>query len=143
MNIATLNQSGASNPLFANFRAAFRQKMEDFKGLAQAVNSGDLTSAQTALDAVTKDIQSDRRIANSGKSDQINKDLAALGDAIKSGDTDATKQAFTTLAQDLKGVRHGGHHHRVDNDGDADDGGSAPVTPAGDEASAGTLNVTA
>jgi len=132
ITIMNITATTGSNPVLKNFSDSLRQRFQDFKALGTAIESGDLTSAQTALAAVQKDIQNDPRIAKSAKSDQITKDLAALGDAIKSGDTTATKQAFATLTQDLKGLRHGRHAHKADNDGDKDDGGTgadAATTP--------------
>ena len=143
MSISPFTGGTAANALQNNFRAAFKQKTEDFKALASAIQSGDLTGAQSAYDTVAKDIQNNPRIAKSGKNDQINKDLSTLGDAIKAGNADAAKQAFATLARDLKGLRHGGHKHEVENDGDADDGGSTPVPTANASANDGTSTLNA
>jgi len=121
ITIMNITATTGSNPVLKNFSDSLRQRFQDFKALGTAIESGDLTSAQTALAAVQKDIQNDPRIAKSAKSA-----------AIKSGDTTATKQAFATLTQDLKGLRHGRHAHKADNDGDKDDGGTgadAATTP--------------
>jgi hypothetical protein len=141
-----MNISSCSNAYQPKVGGSFRPRFHDFKALGQALQSGDLAGAQTALDAFTKDIQNDPRLAKSGKSDQITKDLAALSDAIKTGSADDAKKAFATLTQDLKGLRQGHHHHKADNDGDADDAVSGGVPPPAPTAAAPlsiTLNTTA
>jgi hypothetical protein len=148
MNISACGCGNAAQSLQSNLRAAFHQKLEDFKTLAKAIDSGDTSGAQTALDTVTKNLQNDPRIAKSGQSEKINQDLAALGEALKSGNADDAKKAFATLAQDLKALHPGGHHHhhRVDNDGDGDDAAASSGTGATDSATAAvgnTLNAVA
>jgi len=127
------SQTSATNP--------FKQQFEDFKSLDKAVQSGDLSSASTALSAYQQDIQN--APANSplaklfADGTPASKDLQALQTAIQNNDTTGAQKAMASLKQDLQSARktHGHHHHhRADNDGDADDSGAA----AGASSSSGT-----
>ena len=93
------------------------------KALVDGINSGDLTSAKTAFDALEKGRQSGGAAsstagATTGTS-QRDQDVAALGKALDSGDADAAKQALAKLRDDGKnaaGANKGTqgahpHHH--------------------------------
>jgi hypothetical protein len=49
--------SSATNPFSNYLQSRYNQQIQDFQGLASAVQSGDLASAQKALTAFQKDIQ--------------------------------------------------------------------------------------
>lgn len=108
---------------------------QDFRSLSAALQSGDISSAQSAFATLQNDLKS--APANSKASALLDpntpagKDFKALQDALKSGDVKAAQTAFVTLRKDLQaGKAHGHHHHhKADNDGDADDkgGGSSGV----------------
>lgn len=89
------------------------------KALVDGINSGDLTSAKTAFDALEKDRQragtasSSTTGATTGTS-QRDQDIAALGKALDNGDADAAKQALAKLRDDGKqaaGANQGAHPH--------------------------------
>jgi hypothetical protein len=95
------------------------------KALVDGINSGDLTSAKTAFDALEKDRLRGGAAASStaGAStatSQRDQDIAALGKALDSGDADAAKQALAKLRDDGKNAARanqgaqgaqGAHHH--------------------------------
>lgn len=102
------------------------------KSLADSINSGDLTSAKAAFDALQKNRPSSSTSASttsatSGTSgttgtSQRDQDMAAIGKALQSGDADAAKQALAKMQQDHKSAEasgkthgkqaaHGAHHH--------------------------------
>jgi hypothetical protein len=69
------------------------------KALVDGIDSGDLTSAKTAFDALEKDRQRGGAAASSTAgattgTSQRDQDIAALGKALDSGDADAAKQAL-------------------------------------------------
>jgi ribosomal protein S20 len=148
------NAYPATSAYQANAFAGFRQKMQDFKGLANALQSGDISSAQSAFATVQNDLQSAQ---SNGKTspllDQntpVGKDFQTLQAALKSGDIKAAQDAFATLTQDMRKAH--GHHNakRADNDGDADDGGTQSAASSTDsssdvfsQVSSPALNVTA
>jgi hypothetical protein len=78
------------------------------KALVDGINSGDLTSAKTAFDALEKDRQRGGAAASSTAgatttgTSQRDQDIAALGKALDSGDADAAKQALAKLRDDGK-----------------------------------------
>jgi hypothetical protein len=140
MNVC--NCSSASQTYQNTVHQGFLQRMQDFKGLANALQSGDLTSAQSAFDTLQTDLQnapaSSKTSALLDQTTTVGKDLKAVQDALQSGDLKAAQDAFTTLKQDLRGAHraHGHHHgHRVGNDSNADDGTSATTTTAPDSSS--------
>ncbi len=94
-------------------QAALKQRMEDFKALGQALQSGDLKSAQGAFQALENDIQQSQAAMQSGSAAQSNpiaQDMNTIQQALQSGNLDAAKQAFQDLQQKLA-AHHGHHHH--------------------------------
>ena len=93
------------------------------KKLVDGIDSGDLTSAKTAFDALEKDHQRGGAAASSTTgatttgTSQRDQDVAALGKALDSGDADAAKQALARLRDDGKNAAgasqgaQGAHHH--------------------------------
>jgi hypothetical protein len=92
-----------------------KQRMQDFQSLSQALQSGDLSSAQSAFAT----LQSNLTQNSSGPSpfsdpnSQASKDLAAVGTALKSGDVSGAQDAMATLQKDMKAARGGHHHHHA------------------------------
>jgi hypothetical protein len=95
------------------------------KALVDGIDSGDLTSAKTAFDALEKGRQHGGAATSStagatGGTSQRDQDIAALGKALDSGDADAAKQALAKLRDDGKNAAganqsaqgaQGAHHH--------------------------------
>ena len=91
----------------------------DLTAMMSAVQSGDLTSAQTAWKQMQSDMASGsmpppppgpppswgtRTDSTSSDSDTATDDLSKLLDAVKSGDTDAMKTSATAFAKDLQNI---------------------------------------
>ncbi len=112
--------SSATDSYWNNIQTWLNQQMQDFRGLASAVQSGDLSSAQKALAAFQQDIQNNPQgplaTALADPNSQISKDFQALQTALKSNDASAAQDAFAALTQDLKSMHHHRHHHKVNND---------------------------
>ena len=128
MNVSSV--SSAQQPTSTD---GFGQLFKDFKGIGSAIQSGDLTTAASALTSFQNDLQSTTgknplsQLFNNNST--LSSDLTSLQNALKSNDPTAAQNAFKTLAKDMQsamktGKSHGHHHHKVDNDGDADDGGT-------------------
>jgi ribosomal protein S20 len=119
MSITPVSSSSSSqidNP-YADVRT-------DFKNLTDAIQNGDLASAQTAFQAIQQ----------SGVTPPPNsplaKDLTAIGQALSSNDVSAAQQALQQLQSDAhsgqaKG-RHGHHHHHGSSTASTTD----PTTPS-------------
>jgi hypothetical protein len=130
-----------TNPYQTPSTDGFIHLFNDFKGIGGAIQSGDLTTAQSALTTFQNDLQS-----NTGKNplsqlfsnnSTLGNDLTALQSALKSNDPTAAQNAFKTLIQDMQSAMktqraHRHHHHRAEaeNDGDADDGGQNSTSTA-------------
>jgi len=112
-------------------RSLMHQWMQDFKQLASALQSGDLTGAQKAYAALQQLQQSNQpggQSSNgqpaSSSNNPLQNDFAALGQALSSGDLSTAQSAFSQLQSDMKAAfqngasgavqsaHHGHHHHR-------------------------------
>lgn len=92
-----INSSGATGATQGVGMANWQQKQQNFKDLFSSLQTGDLTSAQTALKNLT------------GGSGTVNSSspLAAIAQALQSGDLSGAQKA----AQDFQTKRAGHHHH--------------------------------
>jgi outer membrane protein assembly factor BamD (BamD/ComL family) len=94
------NVSSTTSPYQANFK----QRFQDFKALASALQSGNLSGAQQAFTTFQSDLQQTQQ---SGQNSQpfdpnspVGKDFQALQSALQSGDLSSAQQSFATLRQD-------------------------------------------
>ena len=78
--------SSATNPFTKYIQNQYKPPIHDVQGLASAVQSGDLSTAQTALTAFQKDIQNNPQgplaTALADPNSQISKDFQALQTAL-------------------------------------------------------------
>jgi len=89
----------------------FKQVKDDFQQLGQALQSGDLNTAQQAF-AALQQLMPNLSAGNQNNSQSpLLADLNAVGKALQSGDLSAAKAAFAKLQQDVQSVNKG-HHHR-------------------------------
>jgi hypothetical protein len=124
-----MNISSISNQTTAQYQPSlegpFKQRFQDFRALQSALQSGNLSDAQSAFAAFQNDIQNGSKdpgtLGNGTQQAQTAKDLQALGDALKSGDVAAAQKAFATVKQDMQAMRGQHHHghHKAASDGDA------------------------
>ncbi|HTI69365.1 MAG TPA: hypothetical protein VMF06_05340 [Candidatus Limnocylindria bacterium] len=145
----TVSGTASSASLYsADTQNTWKQRRQDFKSLESALQSGDLSSAQTAFSAVQKDIKSSPP-GTKGKdpfsnNPQASRDFQALQSALQSGDLASAQKAFASFQTDVKGA-HGARHHRPpppsdvsgDTDGSMSNSQAAAQTTAG--GSVGTL----
>ena len=101
--------SGASPNTYESPLAGRRQKLD---ALENALQSGDLESAQTAFAALQPQSAQSASIGAVGANtrNQFASDLQAVGQALKAGDLTGAQQAFALMPQH----RHHGHHHGAD-----------------------------
>jgi DNA-binding FadR family transcriptional regulator len=138
-----------------DWRNVMKQWKQDFKQLATALQSGDLTGAQKAFQALQQLQQSNQpggQSSNgqpgSSSNNPIQNDFAALGKALSSGDLSGAQSAFSQLQTDMQaagpngasgGVQsahHGHHHHR--HVSSASDSDSSTADQTASTASAGS-----
>ena len=141
MSIASISSSTASQSL-TDLRAMHKQQRSDFQSLSKALQSGDLSAAQTAFAQWQKDKGAlTSNPAAAGKPSQASSPLAAdilaLGSALQSGNINDAQQAMGQLKLDMKaarGARGAGKTesaNETENDGDQDDAGASKSAKGG------------
>ena len=95
-----------------NGQNSFKQWQQDFDDLGSALQSGDLSKAQTAYSALVQNTPSNSQAQNSQQSgtSSIGADFTALGQALQSGNVSDAQTAYAKVQQDLQSA-HGHHHH--------------------------------
>jgi hypothetical protein len=115
--------SSATNPYQTTNQNGFAQIAQAFQAVGSALQSGDLSTAQSALASFQQTLQAgaqsnSQTSANQpfGKNSQANTDYQNLTSALQSGSLSGAQQAYTSLQNDLKSTQsahsaHKGHHH--------------------------------
>jgi len=127
-----------------SLRNLSQQQNTEFQQLAQALQSGNLSSAQQVLGTLTSGT------ATSGlQSLQLTQDLNQLGSALQSGNLSSARQAYSTIQQNLQSSHPlTAHHNRPHRDTGSQfltsgfPGSSTPGSPAASNISQ-LLNLTA
>jgi len=99
---------------FTAIRQAFGQ-------LTTALQSGDLSSAQSAFASIGQ-------AGGANSNGPFGAALQQIGDALQSGNLGQAQQALDQLQQQMQAAR-GHHHHHADKDGDSDQTQAATGTP--------------
>ncbi len=89
---------------------------QNFQQLSQAVQSGDLASAQQAYAALTQNLPSQGANAGNGQFQQA---IQSIGSALQSGNISGAQNALQALQTQMKGAHHGHHHHGQTQQADA------------------------
>jgi len=127
--------------------ATLGQRHQDFDALQSALQTGNITSAQSAFAAFLQDVQKTALTAGPNSlfapGTQTSHDLQALGNALKSANLTGAQTAFASLKQDIQtmGLSASGQpvtyiHHRQSH---ADIAGNQVGTIASDPASIGSI----
>jgi hypothetical protein len=104
--------SSATNPYSLQTNSSYKARKTEFSTMAQAINAGDLPTAQTALASFLNSAQGTTNTNSLFSSNtQVGKDIQALQSALQSGDTKGAQGALQTLQADLSRVMGGKHHH--------------------------------
>ncbi len=105
------SQSSQQNSPFKN----------DVSAVIGAIQSGDLTGAQTALKTLEQDQQSRFGNGPAHGPGTFKNDLQSLFQAVQSGDLTSAQQSLSAVQTDMKasGAGHHHHHHHGGNNGDA------------------------
>jgi len=112
-------QSSQSNP------SAFQQIKSEFQQLGQALETGNLSQAQSDFATLSQNIsaanQSSGATTPATNNSPAAQAFAQLGQDIQSGNLQGAQQDFTNLQQDVQqsssqqvGGRHGHHHHHAE-----------------------------
>jgi hypothetical protein len=99
--ITDLSQQQRQNPL--------QQMRQDFSQLASALQSGDLSTAQSAYSNLQQLLQAQQSgsasSTGSTPANTIQNDFAALGQALQSGDIGQAQTAFSQMQKDFQAAR--------------------------------------
>lgn len=95
------------------------ERQKEFNELADALKSGDLSSAQQAFSAWQQlfatssgNSQSQTQTAQQDTAkNSVTADISSLGQALQSGDLTAAQTDFTQLQTDIQTLGKGQHHH--------------------------------
>ena len=102
-----------------------QQRQQDFKSIANALQSGDLSTAQSAfasllqtfpnssspVNNLTQNAATVSATGSSNSANSVSSDLSALGQAIQSGDLTGAQNDFSKLMRDMQSIGGGHHHH--------------------------------
>jgi ribosomal protein S20 len=96
-------------------QANFQQMSTYFNQLGQALQSGDLSGAQSVFASLQQLLPSSSanqaQTAQQTSQSTFNTDINALGQALQSGDLSKARDAFAKLQQDMQAAHKGHHHH--------------------------------
>ena len=109
MNISSIFSAYSANQSSSSAPSGAKQFAKDLKALETALESGNLTDAQTAFAAFAKDVKSSDKgnpfNSSNDSSDTLANDLKAVETALKTGDISSAQQAFATLKTDMEAAR--------------------------------------
>jgi hypothetical protein len=147
--------SGSYNPYQSSqVNSTFQQTKTDFQNIGSALQSGNLSSAQSAFNGLQQLLQANQPAGSaasstaSSSSNPLSNDLASLGNALQSGNLNSAKAAYQKLQQDMQSTASTQHHHHHRSAGSVQTtAGSSTTAAAASGASttgeASTINVVA
>jgi hypothetical protein len=115
MTISGVSSCSSYDPAMQQMSSRFAQARQAFDDLGNALQSGDLSDAQSAFAALTQIGADGSQGANASRpadpNNPIANDLSAVGQALQSGDLKAAQSAFQKVQRDLQVSHRGRHHH--------------------------------
>jgi hypothetical protein len=138
------------NPPQTANQSGFAQIAKSFQAIGSALQSGDVSSAQSALAAFQQALQgnsqSNPQTATNqpfGKNSQANTDYQNLTSALQSGNLANAQKAYASLQNDLQSAQstksaHKGHHHHRSSS--ATSSTSSSTTPTSGSATSSTVD---
>jgi soluble cytochrome b562 len=109
MSIPPISLNSAS---LGNIPNNFQQMQGTFQQLTQALQSGNLSAAQSAFTALTKNAPAAGASSPNG-TNPMTADFQALGQALQSGNVSNAQAAFSKLQSDAQALATPStHHHR-------------------------------
>jgi hypothetical protein len=131
--MTAISGTSSSNTNMQTWQTMMQQRKQDFGQLASALQSGDLTGAQSAFSALQSLIsQWQNSTVNStgcsnlsASGNKIPNDFTALGQALQSGNIADAQNAFAQLQTDIQAQKSDGHHHHHHHNSGAGSNGSS------------------
>lgn len=129
-NVSSVTSSTSTLDQTANQSSAVSELAQNFQAIGSALQSGNISTAQSALSGFQQSLQGNSQGSTSssasppfGKNGQANADYQNLTTALKSGNLSTAQKAYASLKDDLKSPSstpstqsvHKGHHrhHRA------------------------------
>jgi len=104
-----MSVSAISNPQAYQPNPQQQTFRQDFQALTSALQTGDLSSAQSAYSTLLQDNPQLANAAN-GSGNPMQQALASIGSSLQSGDVKGAQDALSSFQQNMK-AHHGHHHH--------------------------------
>ena len=108
MSVSSIGSAQTYLPPTGSTQRPFQQIKQTFSDLSDALNAGDLQSAQAAFAS----LQSLQPPGAANAQSPLAADISSLGQALQSGDIKGAQQAFAQLQQDSQSLKGSHHHHR-------------------------------
>jgi len=124
--ISSVTSTG--NPYQTTTQNGYAQIVQDFNDIGSALQSGDVSAAQTALSAFQQNLPGNSQATASqpfGQNSQANTDYQSLASALQSGNLSSAQKAYANLQKDLQSAQtstktgHRGHHRHGSGGGSA------------------------
>ncbi len=94
MSISALSSNLVTDLSQPQWQNPFKEIRQDFQQLASALQSGDLSGAQTAYSSIQQLLQANTNSSSSSSPNTLQSDFAALGQALSSGSLTQAQSAF-------------------------------------------------
>ncbi len=143
MDVSSVSQTSS---LYASQQLnGMQSQRQNFQALAAALQSGNLSAAQSAFAQMMQNspIGQGTQSSTASPNQTLTTDFSNLAKALQSGNVSDAQKAFATLQQDMSSVaktHHGHHRHHAQAASALDSTGTAD-TAAGGDTTGSTLNV--
>jgi hypothetical protein len=125
-------------------QANLQQFQQQFEQLGQALQSGNLSGAQTDFDALQDDASPVDAGSSTTSSSSLAQSFSQLGQALESGNLSAAQQDYSSIQQDFQSQgtqsAHGPRHHHSDGSNDDQNQISQTFQQLGQELQAGDVS---
>ena len=138
--------SNTSNAYQTSTQNSPWQAFKDFQAIGSALQSGDLSTAQSALTTFQQLLPNNPQVSTNqpfSKNSPANTDFQSLTSALQSGDLSGAQKAFASLQTDLKAAHKSHHHHHHGTNAAPPSDSTNATTGSAQNAQAGLLNAVA
>jgi len=105
MSISALSSNLVNDLSPQQWQNPFKEVRQDFEQLAGALQSGDLSGAQSAYSSIQQLLAANTSLSSSSSPNTLQSDFAALGQALSSGSLTQAQSAFSQLKSDFQAAR--------------------------------------
>ncbi|MFZ0801432.1 MAG: hypothetical protein WBQ09_17640 [Terriglobales bacterium] len=130
MSIAGILSSSLFNSNSQAVTSSQQQFQKEFQQLGQALQSGNLSAAQSDFATLQQSSSSSGITASTSTGNAVTQAFSQLGKDLQSGNISAAQQDFATIQQDTQSqsTQASGHHHHHHHGGGAGGGEQSNIT---------------